>query len=265
MKRFLCLLLFLTGCAYDGNNKLISRQIICVAPHYSVNGCQNEEDKNKIYAISDVGYSFASFMFDFGLTLKDKDGKELFVSKDVLDKDDESREAYQFLDEYQKELERMEKEKQNRLKNEARKKERLADCQQAKEKAKKRAREIGIDKNDTQKFTTFSGFGATVEEFLADGVIIKKDCGAIKAFGWWLFVDNADSTGCKKEYVIYTNDKNYGTHEDFRDKGLLYQRVEHYHQYDGTYLPAYKETPYKISDVDYHTYLKDKTIKECPK
>jgi hypothetical protein len=141
---------------------------------------------------------------------------------------------------------------------------RIADCKQAIEKAKKHRNEIG----EPGTMRIFNAGHTTVNP---EGEIISSELYRVMDFASnGVMVSNCGfvvGASCDNERVfVYTTDTNYANEDVFRGKGLLYKR-------DGNYryttvigsqnsVPAYRATQYKASEIEYKTYLKDKT-EEC--
>lgn len=146
-----------------------------------------------------------------------------------------------------------------------------ADCKQAIEKAKHRANEINaknlfiLDESKTSTQPNHTGnwsFCLKVIDYDNTGIIVQSGCTASPLVNMFL-----DSTiGCEdKYYFIYTADA-YADRE-------CYKNWEYFHEDAGVYtwkhtwknkrIRAFKTTNFKISETDYHTYLRDKTISQC--
>lgn len=140
-----------------------------------------------------------------------------------------------------------------------------ADCKQATEKAQKRLNQI---KSSVGTDFIYDIQGKVVD-FADNGIIISTDCSGIWNNSWWMGeLGTLLAANCKEERsFIYTKDTNYATNDKFNDKGLLYKKVNNFKYTTVTgatmSIPAYKETSYKASEINYQTYLKDKSIAEC--
>lgn len=108
-----------------------------------------------------------------------------------------------------------------------------------------------------------------VVDFADNGIIISTDCSGIWANGWMFGTfGTLMAANCEEERTfVYTKNTDYATNEKFNNKGLLYKKVGNFRYTTVTgatmSIPAYRETPYKASEIDYKTYLKDKSIKYC--
>lgn len=158
------------------------------------------------------------------------------------------------------------------------------DCATAKETAWERRKKIGYDvvyAYDDRDVVNIQGTVVHISSsqykvigFTPRGILISTTCdsarnisdalnqlgGAFGAFG------NYVSNSCKeKTEFIYTSYTSYATNEEFTGRGLLYARA-------GTYkyknkagntisVEAYKETNYKATEIEYKTYLHDKTLR----
>lgn len=145
-----------------------------------------------------------------------------------------------------------------------------ADCKQAKEKAQKRLEQIktALGMKSNEKNLRYSLIGKVVD-FADNGIIISTDCSGIWANGWMFGTfGTLMAANCEEERTfVYTKNTDYATNEKFNNKGLLYKKVGNFRYTTVTgatmSIPAYRETPYKASEIDYKTYLKDKSIKYC--
>mgnify|MGYP005756854639 CR=1 FL=1 len=145
-----------------------------------------------------------------------------------------------------------------------------ADCKQAKEKAQKRLEQIktalGMKSNEKNIHYSLTG---KVVDFADNGIIISTDCSGVWANGWMLgALGTLMAANCEEERTfIYTKNTDYATNEKFNNKGLLYKKAGNFRYTTVTgatmSIPAYRETSYKASEIDYKTYLKDKSIKYC--
>ena len=145
-----------------------------------------------------------------------------------------------------------------------------ADCKQAKEKAQKRLEQIktALGMKSNEKNLRYNLIGKVVD-FADNGIIISTDCSGIWANGWMFGTfGTLMAANCEEERTfVYTKNTDYATNEKFNNKGLLYKKVGNFRYTTVTgatmSIPAYRETPYKASEIDYKTYLKDKSIKYC--
>ncbi len=164
------------------------------------------------------------------------------------------------------------KEKERQEANKAKLIAQNADCKQAIEKAKHRADEINaknlfvLDESKTSTQPNHTGnwsFCLKVIDYDNAGIIVQSGCTASPLVNMFL-----DSTiGCEyKYYFIYTTDA-YADRE-------CYKNWEYFHEDAGVYtwkyawtnkrrIRAFKTTNFKISETDYHTYLRDKDINCC--
>lgn len=159
------------------------------------------------------------------------------------------------------------KEKERQEANKAKLIAQNADCKQAIEKAKHHAEEINaknlfvLDESKTSNQANHTGnwsFCLKVIDYDNAGIIVQSGCTASPLANILL----NSFIGCEdKYYFIYTTDA-YADRE-------CYKNWEYFHEDAGVYtwknkrIRAFKATKFKISETDYHTYLRDKTISQC--
>lgn len=95
-----------------------------------------------------------------------------------------------------------------------------------------------------------SNLAPTVVDFAKEGVMV------------------ADFNPSGTRRFIYTQDTDYATRERFRNKDMvLYKRDGNYRYTTVTgatnAIPAYRATKYKLSDINYETYMNDKSTRCC--
>lgn len=162
------------------------------------------------------------------------------------------------------------KKKEQQAINKERHEEQLADCKQAKEKVAVRLKQIktALGLNVNEKNIQYSLEGKVVD-FTNEGIMISSDCSGIWANGWILGdIGVMAAANCTEErWFIYTKNTDYATGEKFSNKGRLYKKAGNYKYTTITgsinSVPAFRETPYMFSEVNYKTYLKDKSIQKC--
>lgn len=135
------------------------------------------------------------------------------------------------------------------------------DCKQAKEQAQKRVEQI----KTTLGANSIYNMNCLVVDFANNGVIVS--CNSLLATMLNEYGPSKASTCRDNRAFIYTKNTDYATNEPFNNKGLLYKRSGNFKYITVTgatmSIPAYRETSYKESEVDYRTYLKDKSIQYC--
>lgn len=174
-------------------------------------------------------------------------------------------------EERQKE-EQLEKERKKAEQEENRRKAQMADCKQAKEKAK--AREAEIEQKLGKKIVPGTAFSeARVVDFADSGVFIENDCGEgfREAAGAYIALNSgmgdlayAKALACEpNRRFIYTDSKKYANGDRFSDKETVYMEVEPYRYKTITgginSVRAYKKTQYKTEEITYKAYVKDKS------
>ncbi|MBO4672471.1 MAG: hypothetical protein J5608_02345 [Alphaproteobacteria bacterium] len=166
--------------------------------------------------------------------------------------------------------------KQEKAKQEQAKQEHLADCKQAKEQANNR--KLEIEKKTGKKVVTERLYGKIVE-LEDDGVFVENDCiGKYKAadqagamFGYGSDLTRfayADAAGCKENRrFFYTNHTDYIVGKSYNPENVIVSDgVYKYRDLSGSKVsvPAYRETKYKLAEIEYETYLKNAKNTECP-
>lgn len=135
------------------------------------------------------------------------------------------------------------------------------DCKQAKEQAQKRVEQI----KTTLGANSIYNMNCLVVDFANNGVIVS--CNSLLATMLNEYGPSKASACRDNRAFIYTKNTDYATNEPFNNKGLLYKRAGNFKYITVTgstmSIPAYRETSYKESEVDYRTYLKDKSIQYC--
>ena len=136
-----------------------------------------------------------------------------------------------------------------------------ADCEQAKAKANERTHEIkkslGLNPDEKNLYNSFFG---EVIDFSNKGVFICNSS------VWQMVFSGGETCTDSDRILIHTTD-DYVNGQMFKDNGFLYIRVENY-KYTTVMgstnsVPAYKPTKFKASEIDYRTYLQDKSIEQC--
>lgn len=141
----------------------------------------------------------------------------------------------------------------------------IADCKQAKIKAQARNDELknkegnivvldeSITSNNENRTSNWS-FCFKVVGYDNGGIVVESRC----TFSPIANILLDAFVGCEeKNYFIYTSD-------DYAD-GECYKDWQYLHKYAGVYnwkgkrIRAFRKTNYKISEIEYQTYLKDKT------
>lgn len=140
----------------------------------------------------------------------------------------------------------------------------IEDCKQAKEKARQRKEDIrkaegnllilddSITYNDEGRTSNWS-FGFKVVGYDNIGIIVESSCTFSPIANILL---NA-FVGCEnKNYFIYTSD-DYADGECYKNWQYLHKDAGVYN-WNGKRIRAFRKTNYKISEIEYQTYLKDK-------
>ncbi|MBQ7659498.1 MAG: hypothetical protein IJS26_01970 [Alphaproteobacteria bacterium] len=174
---------------------------------------------------------------------------------------------------YKQYLERQRKEKQEREEKERFKKEQeaakraeeIADCKQAIDKAQQRNNEIKniagnvviLDETITtsnQNKTSNWSYCLKVAGYDKEGIVVESRCTFSPVANLFL----AAFVGCEeKRYFIYTQN-DYADGECYKDWSYLHKDAG-VHTWKGKRLRSYKKTNFQISEIEYETYLKDKT------
>lgn len=188
-------------------------------------------------------------------------------------------------EEYEQMLRKEAKDQEEMLQKEAKNKLDIEDCKQAQEKAYQARRSMGYDDimiYSDNEFVNLHNkivqrtqqFPYKVIGFTSKGIIIKADCSSVEKLNNTLgdmggFLKMAGmylESSCSEDVsFIYTSYKSYPTNGTFNGRGFVYSRSGSY-QYKNkagitTSVPAYKETSHKISEIEYKTYLHDKSVK----
>ncbi len=188
------------------------------------------------------------------------------VYSDALDslKIDINKEKNEKLEQKRKAQEQERKEKAHQ--------EHLADCKQAQKKAKDRKQEI---EQELGKEVVFKGISGKIVSVTSEGVFVENDCyekykqaEAVSMvndyWGNWAYMGAA--TCRENRRFIYTNKDNLFVDHKFSSEYLFVPMDGYKYTTLGgtTSVPSYKETAYKVSEIEYETYLKDKSNKTCP-
>lgn len=149
-------------------------------------------------------------------------------------------------------------------------KERVDDCKQAMSKAKSHHNEIKniagelmiLDETITsnpENRTSNWNFCLKVMGHAENGIMVKSNCTPSPFVNLLLVA----FIGCEdKSYFIYTSTK-YADGECYKDSEYLHKDAGVYTWKGYSKLRAYQKTSYKVSEIDYITYLKDKSLKCC--
>lgn len=167
---------------------------------------------------------------------------------------------------YEQYLENIKRQKEAKVKAARKIKENNEDCKQAKERAKRRHDELNqiagnlmildetITSNPQNKTSNWS-FCLKVIDYGNDGIVVESQCTTSPLANMFL----KSFIGCEdKNYFIYTSDA-YADGECYKDWRYLHQNSGVYN-WNGKRIRAYKATNYNISEIEYQTYLKDKTL-----
>jgi hypothetical protein len=178
-----------------------------------------------------------------------------------------SKAQYEEYLEYQRKekLEREEKERIRKEQEAAKRAEEIADCKQAKEKALQRNNEIKsiagnvmildetIASGNQNRIGNWS-YCLKVIGYDKEGIVVESRCTFSPVANLFL----ASFVGCEeKNYFIYTQN-DYADGECYKDWSYLHKDAG-VHTWKGKRLRSYKKTNFKISEIEYKTYLKDKT------
>lgn len=167
------------------------------------------------------------------------------------------------------------KEKTEKMEQERKEKahqEHLADCKQAIEKANTRKQEI---EKELSKEVISTGVSGKIVSLLSDGIFVENDCyGKYKQAeavsmlnDYWGNMAYMGAANCRENRrFVYTDNDDYLVDHTFSSPYLFVSMgVYKYTTLGGkTSVPAYKETKYKTSEIDYQTYLNDKSNTNCP-
>lgn len=188
------------------------------------------------------------------------------VYSDALDslKIDINKEKNEKLEQKRKAQEQERKEKAHQ--------EHLADCKQAQKKAKDRKQEI---EQELGKEVVFKGISGKIVSVTSKGVFVENDCyekykqaEAVSMvndyWGNWAYMGAA--TCRENRRFVYTDNDDYLVDHTFSSPYLFVSMGGYKYTTLGgkTSVPAYKETKYKTSEIDYQTYLNDKSNTNCP-
>lgn len=156
-------------------------------------------------------------------------------------------------------------------------KEHLADCKQAMEKADARKTEI---EKELGKNIISADLSGKIVDLAKNGIFVENDCAeelndaamGFSFFGgrnWMSDLMYASAIQCKENRrFVYTTHTDYIVGRTYvNDNLLIYEGIYKYKTIAGNMnsVPAYKEIAYKISEIDYRTYLNDKSNTNCPK
>ena len=160
----------------------------------------------------------------------------------------------------------------------------IEDCIQAQEKAFQARKSMGYEDimiYSDNEFVNIHNkivqrpqkFPHKVIGFTPKGILISADCSSVRNLNNVLsdmggFVKMAGmylESSCSDEATfIYTNYKSYATNGAFDGRGLIYSRSGSYKYKNKagitTNVPAYQETSHKVSEIEYKTYLNDKSL-----
>ena len=261
MKRCMFIFFLLAGCvsAEELLNQEYSNKQIYLCQYYD-----GIAPGHKTIKKIDISEHYRAYTIDL---LNDKGEEEQLTldiesSNYVTDiKDQLSYKPFCSRTEYERQLEA-------RRNAEKRKKENLEDCEQAINRAQQRRNELNklgelfvLDKTKTlnpSNHTSNWSHCLKVIDYSKDGILVKSNCTSSPIANALLSV----FVGCEdKEYFIYTAD-NYADGECYKDWEYLHRDFGVYN-WSGKRIRAFRKTNFKISEIEYHMYLKDKSLKCC--
>lgn len=267
MKRFLLLtLLFLAGCAndklvalneqYSGNKIEMTDSCFLLSTNFKYdtnNNFQYASDSH--YFANERKYTYTT------LTTETDDAIFDYLLKAIEICSEDSTEYAKYKDSILK--------VQNEKEELARKNE-IADkdCQQAMGKAEKRSNELNneetlliLDESITtnaENRTSNWSFCLKVIDYDRAGIIVQSSC----TFSPLANIFLNPLIGCEeKNYFIVTTD-NYADGECYKDWRYLHKDVGVYN-WKGKRIRAFRKSNFKVSEIQYQTYLQNKNLRCC--
>ena len=265
-KFFLLVLLMLIGCT---NERLIAlkeqyknvRAEIPNSCHFLSDYFRYDSDKNIQY-ISNIQYGK-----DWTDTNKTYQTLTIDTADNVFDKLLKACEICS--EERPEDIAKYAQYKASILKVQKEKEEKVSDCKRAMEKAKLRNTELNnsegnlmildetITSNPENRTSNWS-FCLKVIGYDNTGIVVRSGCTFSPLAN--LFLNPL--IGCEeKEYFIYTDD-DYADGECYKDWQYLHKDIGIYN-WKNKRIRAFKKSNFKISEIEYQTYLYDKSLKCC--
>lgn len=268
MKRSIFVFFFLIGCTTTG--ELLTQEFagneVFLCCNY--NGITPGK---KIIKMVDISKSDNSYYIDLQNDKREKEQLVLKIKSTNYTVDFKNQLDYNPFcsqTEYEKQLQAHKRQLETRIKIQKKLEQNIADCKQAISKSKQRRNEINklgelfiLDKTTTLNQTNHTSNWShclKVIDFAKDGILLKSNCTSSPVANLLLEV----FVGCEdKYYFIYTSDK-YADGECYKDWRYLHRDVGVYN-WEGKRIRAFKKTNFKVSEIEYQTYLKNKTLKCC--